>query len=312
MKKTILITGGAGFIGSSLAEKLASDKNARIIIIDNLLTGSLNKVPTSEYDNVTFIKGDVNKLPELAHAFTEYKPNHVFHFAAVVGVKRTLENPLMVLNDLEGIRNVLQLSKKSGVERVLYSSSSEVYGEATSEEQHEERTPLNSRLPYAVVKNACEAFLRAYHREFNLNYTIFRFFNTYGPKQSKDFVISRFIASALKGEDITIYGDGGQSRTFCYIDDSIEACVNEFKKGKFINDVINIGNDKETKITELAELILRLTGSVSKIVHFPPLPEGDMKRRRPDITRMRTLFERELTPLEEGIQKILENPKFIL
>ena len=111
-------------------------------------------------------------------------------------------------------------------------------------------------LPYAIVKNIGEAFLRSYHKEFSLNYTIFRFFNTYGIKQTKDFVVSKFISAALKNEDIPIYGDGSQTRTFCYIDDNIEACLNAFYQEKFVNDVVNIGSDQETKIIDLANLII--------------------------------------------------------
>ena len=151
--------------------------------------------------------------------------DYVFHYAAVVGVKRTQENPIMVLNDIEGIKNVLQLSKNSSVKRVFFSSSSEVYGEPVELPQNEETTPLNSRVPYAIVKNVGESFFRSYFKSYGLPYTIFRFFNTYGPNQSEDFVIAKFLKSALINEDITIYGDGSQTRTFCYVDDNINTCI---------------------------------------------------------------------------------------
>src|SRR5437588_12842334 len=122
----------------------------------------------------------------------------------------------MVLDDIKGIQNVLHLAKNTGVKRVFFSSSSEVYGEPVEFPQNEFTTPLNSRLPYAVVKNVGEAFLRSYKQEFDLDYTIFRFFNTYGPKQSSDFVMTKFIKAALANDRITIYGDGSQTRTFCY------------------------------------------------------------------------------------------------
>lgn len=308
----ILITGGAGFIASSLAEKLADNENNYVVIVDNLLTGSLEKVPGAKHDNIRFIKCDVNDYSDISSVFYAYAFDYVFHYAAVVGVKRTLENPVMVLNDLNGIRNILHLSKNTGVERVYFSSSSEVYGEPVEYPQNEDTTPLNSRLPYAIVKNVGEAYLKSYRKEFGLDYTIFRFFNTYGPKQSKDFVISRFISKALKGEDITIYGDGSQTRTFCYVDDNIEACVSAFYNNKFVNDVVNIGGDVEVSIIELAQLILKLTGSKSRIVHQPPLEEGDMTRRRPDTTKMRQLLNRSLVPLEEGLKKVIANNSFIL
>jgi UDP-glucose 4-epimerase len=187
-----------------------------------------------------------------------------------------------------------------------------VYGEPVELPQHEETTPLNSRLPYAIVKNIGEAYLKSYKQEFGLDYTVFRFFNTYGPKQSKDFVISKFINRALKNENIEIFGEGKQTRTFCYVDDNVEATINSFNKNMFVNDVVNIGSDIEMTILELAKTIIRLTNSQSKIVHLPPLAEGDMTRRQPDATKMKQLLQRPFLPLEEGLKKILGNTNFIL
>jgi UDP-glucose 4-epimerase len=214
----------------------------------------------------------------------------------------------MVLDDIYGIRNILDLSKRTGVKRVFYASSSEVYGEPVHLPQHETITPLNSRLPYAVVKNVGESYFRSYHQEYGLEYTIFRFFNTYGPKQSTDFVMSRFIKSALANEDIQIYGDGSQTRTFCYIEDHLDACTKAMESDRVVNDVANIGNGKIVTILELAETIIRLTNSKSKIMHLPPLEEGDMTRRQPDISKMNELLGRPFTSLEEGIQHILNHP----
>ncbi len=308
----ILVTGGAGFIPSYLAEKLGERKENFVVIVDNLLTGSLTKIPPSRHSNIKFIKGDVNDFHELSRIFRSYSFDYVFHYAAVVGVKRTLENPVKVLNDINGIRNVLELAKNTSVKRVYYSSSSEVYGEPVEYPQNEETTPLNSRLPYAIVKNVGEAFLRSYKKEFGIDYTVFRFFNTYGPKQSKEFVVSRFIAKALKGEDISIYGDGSQTRTFCFIEDNIEATTNAFYENKFINDVVNIGGETEVAIRDLAELIIKLTASRSKIIHVPALEEGDMTRRKPDVSKMKLLLNRPLLPLEEGLKRVIANTQYIL
>jgi UDP-glucose 4-epimerase len=309
-QKNILITGGAGFVASAMAEKLAADESNNIIIVDNLLTGDINRIPNKE--NVKFIKADVNRFEDISGVFYAFPFDYVFHYAAVVGVKRTTDNPVMVLDDITGVKNILSLSKNTGVKRVFFSSSSEVYGEPVEMPQNEHTTPLNSRLPYAIVKNVGEAFLKSYKKEFNLDYTIFRFFNTYGPKQSKDFVISKFIAKALKGEDITIFGDGMQTRTFCYIDDNIQACYNAFKNNEVMNDVINIGNDNEMTVIDLAKTIIRLSKSTSKIVYLPPLEEGDMSRRNPDISKMKKLLGRELTDIETGLTRVINNPSFIL
>ncbi|HNE94311.1 MAG TPA: NAD-dependent epimerase/dehydratase family protein, partial [Chitinophagaceae bacterium] len=172
--------------------------------------------------------------------------------------------------------------------------------------QNEYTTPLNSRLPYAVVKNIGEAYCRSYHQEFELDYTIFRFFNTYGPKQSQDFVMSKFLNAALNNQDITIYGDGSQTRTFCYIDDNLDACLTTFKNDAYKNDVYNIGNDDIITIKQLAETIIELTNSKSKIVYLPPLKEGDMTKRQPDISKMKELLNRDLLPYKEGIKKVIK------
>lgn len=307
----ILVTGGAGFIPSEMAARLALDPANEVVAVDNLLTGDLRKLPLDR-SNLHFIKCDVNRFEDISSVFFAYRPEYVFHYAAVVGVKRTTDNPVMVLHDIDGIRNVLDLSKNTGVKRVYFSSSSEVYGEPVEIPQNEHTTPLNSKLPYAIVKNLGEAFLRSYHKEFGLEYTVFRFFNTYGPKQSRDFVVSKFIRAALKGDDITIYGDGGQTRTFCYIDDNIDACFNAFKRQEAVNDVVNIGSDVEISILELARLVIELTGSKSKLVHLPPLEEGDMTRRMPDVSRMRQLLGHEPVKLRDGLQRILADTRFIM
>lgn len=307
----ILVTGGAGFIGSCLAEKLASRKENFVVVVDNLRTGSLMKIPISKYNNIKFIKADVNDFKDISSIFYAYSFDYVFHYAALVGVKRTLDNPVMVLNDLTGIKNMLNLSKNTGVKRIYFSSSSEVYGEPVEFPQNEHTTPLNSRLPYAIVKNVGEAYLRAYKQEFNLDFTIFRFFNTYGPRQSTDFVMSKFISQAMLNQDISIYGDGKQTRTFCYIDDNIDACTNAFYENLCINDVANIGSDRETTILELAEMIIKETKSKSKVVFLPALAEGDMTRRKPDITKMKLLLKREIISLEEGIHHLINQKHLI-
>lgn len=300
--KKILITGGAGFVPSSLADKLL-EKNYKVVLVDNLLTGKKSNIPI--HQNCKFIKGDANCYNTMSSIMLSHQFDYVFHYAAVVGVLRTLENPILVLDDIQGIKNILTLCKNTKVKRVFFSSSSEVYGEPVHLPQHEHDTPLNSRLPYAVVKNVGESYFRSFHQEYGLDYTIFRFFNTYGPKQSTDFVMSKFIKAARKNEDITIYGDGSQTRTFCYIDDNLEACIACLEHDLFVNDVINIGNDIIISINELAENIIKLTGSSSKIVNLPALEDGDMTRRQPDINKMRSILKRDLLPYQEGIKKIL-------
>lgn len=307
----ILITGGAGNVGSSLADYLSNDTNNEIVIFDNLLTGSILKLPSRQKKNWKFIKGDVNNYRDISVVMTSNYFDYVFHYAAVVGVERTTNNPKMVLDDIEGIKNVLDLAKNTGVKRVFYSSSSEVYGEPVEMPQNEETTPLNSKLPYAIVKNIGEAFLKSYQKEFGLNYTIFRFFNTYGPNQSVDFVIAKFISLALENKDIGIYGEGNQTRTFCYITDNLEVTDLILANGYFKNEIVNIGNDIEYSIKKLAETVIRVTKSKSKVIHLPPLKEGDMTRRKPDISKVKNLLKRDLVSLEQGIENVIKYSKWI-
>lgn len=303
--RKILVTGGAGNIGGSLVRKLVMDPENQVVVADNLITGYPQNLPAKEdFRNLTFIKCDVNDFNDIMPVMTSYGFDFVFHYAAVVGVQRTLANPVMVLRDIDGIRHILSLAKNTGVKRVFYSSSSEVYGEPVEIPQHEKTTPLNSRLPYAIVKNLGEAFCQSYFQEYGLNYTIFRFFNTYGPLQSSDFVLSRFVRAALRNEPLTIYGDGSQSRTFCYIDDNIELTTRALYENHFVNDVVNVGSDIEVNVLKLAEVVRATLGSSSEIVHLPALKEGDMTRRKPDISKMKTVLQRELTPLEEGIRRV--------
>lgn len=308
MKKiTYLITGGAGNIGSALASRLAQEKCNNIIVVDNLSTGKIEKLP--EKENITFIKANTNNYNDIVPIFGRYNFDFVFHYAAVVGVKRTLKNPMMVLEDIEGIKNILLLSKNTGVKRVFYSSSSEVYGEPFEIPQNEKTTPLNSRLPYAIVKNIGEAFFKSYQEEYGLDYTVFRFFNTYGVNQSDDFVVPIFIKLALKNDPIHIYGDGLQTRSFCYVDDNVDACINAINAPSCLNDVINIGSDKEQTILSLAQEIIKITNSKSEIKFLPPLDEGDMMRRCPDTSKMKKILNRDLISLEEGIKKLVNHYK---
>ncbi len=308
--RKILVTGGAGNIGSALTQGLLNEKDTFITVVDDLSTGNISKLPI-HHPQFKFIKADVNNREEIIDIMLSNQFDYVFHYAAYVGVQRTQENPIRVLNDIEGIKNILSLAKNTGVKRVFFSSSSEVYGEPVTIPQHEETTPLNSRVPYAVVKNVGEAFCKSYFQEYGLNYTIFRFFNTYGPNQTADFVMSKFLGQAINNQPVTIYGNGSQTRTFCYVTDNVEATVKALNNGLFVNDVINIGGDVVITILELAVLIIKLTNSKSEIQFLPPLSDGDMTRRQPDNSKMKKILGRELIPLAAGIQKLIESPTFM-
>lgn len=306
MMRRILITGGAGNVGGSLARRLAVNSENHITIVDNLLTGNRNKLPSTSHENWQFIRADINDYSEISAIMMTRPFDYVFHYAAVVGVARTIANPKLVLDDIDGLKNVLNLSKNTQVKRVFFSSSSEVYGEPVEYPQNEESTPLNSRLPYAIIKNLGETFCKSYYQEYGLPFTIFRFFNTFGPLQSEDFVVARFLRLALNDDPITINGDGMQTRTFCFIADNLDVTEQILYSGEAENSILNVGSDEEVTIIELARLIISITGSKSKIVHLPPLKEGDMSRRRPDISKMRKILGRDPMPLREGILNMIE------
>jgi len=310
-KNKILVTGGAGNVGSALVYKLLQNEDNYVVIVDNLSTGFVSKLPQIQNESWKFINADVNNYVDISTIMHSYNFHHVFHYAAVVGVQRTQNNPIAVLNDIDGIKNILNLSKNSSVKHVYFASSSEVYGEPVQLPQHEFDTPLNSRVPYAVVKNVGECFFRSYWQAYHLPYTIFRFFNTYGPNQSTDFVISRFLAAALKNKEITIYGDGSQTRTFTHVDDNIDVCNKIFEEKLLINDVINIGNDELFTIKELANLIIKITNSTSKLIYLPPLKDGDMTRRQPDNTKMKEILNKKLITIEQGINLMMTNKQFL-
>jgi UDP-glucuronate decarboxylase len=304
MKDYILITGVAGNIGSSLALSLLK-KNYNIIGIDNFLTGKKKKLPNKSYRNFKFIFGDVNNKKKISNIFKSYKIKFIFHFSAVVGVQRTQQFPLKVMNDIVGTKNLLDLSVKYKIKRFFYSSSSEIYGEPVRLPLHEENSPLNSRIPYSVVKNVSENYVKIFKEEFNLNYTIFRFFNTFGPNQSEDFVIPKFVKLAFKNLSIPIYGDGRQTRTFLYIDDNIDTIINCFEKNLYINDILNIGSHIQYRIIDLAKKIVQLTNSSSKLKYLPALTKGDMKRRQPDNKKMKKALRKKFMNLDLALQKYI-------
>lgn len=299
----ILVTGGCGNIGSKLVEKLLENKDNRLVICDNLSTG---KQFPKKSGNWHFVRCDINDERRVENDLQYGNTyDHIFHLAAVVGVQRTQENPVSVLRDIDGFKNILNIAINNSKGRFFFTSSSEVYGEPVEIPLNEERSPLNAREPYAVVKNVGEIFCKTYKKEYDLDYTIFRLFNTYGPNQSTDFVVPRFVAAAKKNEDITIYGDGSQTRTFTYVDDTIDTFVKCLDENLGINETINVGSEHMITVLQLAEIVVSLTNSKSKIVFLPPLKAGDMTRRQPDNTKMRKILGRDLLSLKEGIMKLI-------
>jgi len=301
----ILVTGGAGFIGNHLVKALLNDPLAYVVIMDNMSSIDFSRLPDKNIPNWEFIKGNANKYEDIKSVFQQHSFEYIFHYAAFVGVEQNLKQPVSVFEDLKGIEYLLQFSIKHQVKRFIYASSSEVYGNSPSFPQYEDSTPLNARLPYGAVKATGEAFVRAYQQQFGLPYSIFRFFNVYGSTQRHDFVMQKFLSAALKGENLYIYGDGQQKRTFCFIDDATQTVINAYRNPEAENLIMNVGNSKEYTILQLAQYIQKVTGAKSSIIHKDRIRKEEIFRRLPDNSRMKRFLQRPLTSLEEGIKKMI-------
>lgn len=308
--KKFLITGGAGFIGSHLSEKLIS-LGYKVVCLDNLSTGKLENIAKIEKSpNFKFIKADVNKIKQVESLFKENQFDGIFHYAATVGVKRTLENPLEVLEDIEGIKNILNLSLKYNKPKIVFSSSSEVYGEPKEIPEREDGL-INPQIPYAVVKLIGEKFCQAYYQKYNLKTCSLRFFNVYGPKQESGgygFVVGMFIRRVLEGKAPEVFEDGSQTRDFTFIDDNIEASLRAMKSEKANGQVINIGKGRPLTIFDLADKIIDLATPKKKIK--PKLIKNkrtDVKHRFPEVGKMIKLLDfYPKVSLEQGLKKTID------
>ncbi|MEM2074301.1 MAG: UDP-glucuronic acid decarboxylase family protein [Nitrososphaeria archaeon] len=309
--KRILVTGGAGFIGSHLCEKLLKDGN-EVICVDNFFTGSKKNIVhllNNPYFEV--IRHDITfplyvEVDEVYHLACPASPIH-YQFDPVQTVKTS------VLGSI----NMLGLAKRLKI-KILLASTSEVYGNPTVHPQPETYwgnvNPIGPRACYDEGKRCAETLFFDYYRQHKVKIKIARIFNTYGPRMSSNDgrVISNFIVQALKNEDITVYGDGTQTRSFCYIDDLIEGLVKLMNTEDNITGPINLGNPEEVSILELAYKIKDLAGSSSKII-FKPLPEDDPVKRQPDITLAKKILGWEpKISLEEGLRKTINYFEILL
>lgn len=298
-----LVTGGAGFLGSHLCERLLADNN-EVICLDNYFTGRMANVShLRDNKNFELIRHDVTEpiLLEVDRIFNLACPASPIHYQ--FNPVKTIKTSVM------GAINMLGLAKRVHA-RILQASTSEVYGDPSVHPQIESYwgnvNPIGVRSCYDEGKRVAETLFMDYHRQNNVDIRIVRIFNTYGPRMlSNDGrVVSNFIVQALKGDDITIYGDGSQTRSFCYVSDLIEAFVRMINQEKIIGPV-NIGNPGEFTMLQLANEVISLTGSKSKIV-YKPLPNDDPKMRRPDITLAKEILSWEpLVPLRQGLEKTI-------
>ncbi len=301
--KRVLVTGGAGFVGSHLCDRLLADGHT-VVCLDNLFTGSKSNIehlmPNPKF---SFVHHDVQKPYAVP-------VDWIFNLACPASPKHYQFDPVeTVRTNVLGMINMLDLAKATGA-RVLQASTSEVYSDPTCHPQEESYwgnvNPISRRACYDEGKRCAETLCFDYHREYHVDIRVIRIFNTYGPRMAKDDgrVVSNFVLQALRGEDITIYGDGSYTRSFQYVDDLIEGMIRMMTTEDFTGPV-NIGNPGEFTILELAQIVIEMTGSSSKIVHLPAV-EHDPKQRKADITlaKEKLGWEPKL-PLRDGLKKTI-------
>ncbi|HEV3060929.1 MAG TPA: UDP-glucuronic acid decarboxylase family protein [Vicinamibacterales bacterium] len=304
MSQRVVITGAAGFIGSHLAEALL-DRGYSVIGIDNLLTGDTSNIAHLVNRDFAFIKHDVTN-----YIYIDGPVDFVLHWASPASPIDYLELPIPTLKvGALGTHKALGLAKAKGA-RFVIASTSEVYGDPLEHPQKETYwgnvNPVGPRGVYDEAKRFAEAMTMAYHRYHGVDTKIVRIFNTYGPRMrlNDGRAVPAFMSQALRNEDVTVFGDGSQTRSFTYITDLVDGIIRLMLSGE--NDPVNIGNPHEMTIKEIAETIIRMTGSTSRLI-YKELPTDDPKQRRPDITRARTLLHWEpKVHLEEGLVKTIE------
>jgi UDP-glucuronate decarboxylase len=309
-RKRILVTGGAGFIGSHLCERLL-DQNHEVICLDNFFTGHKdNVVHLLNHPYFELIRHDIVN-PILLEV------DQIYNFACPASPCSYQVNPVKtVKTSVMGAINMLGLAKRVHC-RILQASTSEVYGDPQEHPQTETYwgnvNCIGIRSCYDEGKRVAETLMFDYRRQNNVDSKIIRIFNTYGPRMNENDgrVVSNFVCQALKGEDITVYGDGSQTRSFCFVDDLVEGAIRMMEKDDFFGPV-NLGNPKEFTIKSLAEMVIRLTGTRSKIIN-KPLPPDDPVQRQPDISlASKELDWKPTVELEEGLERTIAYFKNVL
>lgn len=300
----VLVTGGSGFIGSHLVKKLI-DKKYEVRVLD---------LSTPRNSKVEFLKGNVTNLGDVRKAVKDCE--YVFHMASLMSVENTEKNPIETLNtNIDGTRNVLECCLNENVKKILFTSSSEVYGESRKFPTPETGS-YQPKSCYGISKVTSEEYVKSYGRLYGLNFIILRYFNVYGPGQSTNFVIPKFVDLALRGEPIAIHGSGDQTRAFCFIDDIINGTFIAFFKKEVKNEIFNIGNGNEPiKIKLLAKNIIKLAKSNSYLKYLPfsqtdRSAKREIFKRIPDISKARKMlgYEPEVE-LKSGIMKVIEHMK---
>ena len=304
LRQRVLVTGGAGFVGSHLCERLL-DQGANVLCVDNFFTGSR--------DNVAHLLANPH-FELMRHDVTfplHVEVDAIYNLACPASPIHYQHDPVATTKvSVLGALNMLGLAKRTGA-RILQASTSEVYGDPSMHPQPEAYwgnvNPIGPRSCYDEGKRCAETLFFDYHRQHEIDIKVARIFNTYGPRMHPNDgrVVSNFIVQALTGQDIPIYGDGSQTRSFCYVDDLVDGLVRFMDAGQGVHGPINLGTPEEFSMIELAQVVLELCGSRSRLVHRP-LPTDDPRQRRPDITQARALLNwSPTTRLREGLQQTI-------
>lgn len=313
-RKTALVTGGAGFIGSHLCKALV-EKGYNVICVDNLLTGNKRNIaPLVDNERFTFIQKNIlvsDFASQLADRISDVGVTHIFHLASPASPVQYQDHPIETIQvNTQGTYTMLQLARKLPA-RFLFASTSEVYGNPGEHPQKESYwgnvNSFGARSCYDESKRCGEAYVYTFLTKFNVDARIVRIFNTYGPNMEKDDgrVVSNFINQAIRDKPITVYGDGSQTRSFCYVSDLVDGIIRAMETD-VRGEVINLGNPDERSVKDIAQLIQHMTGSRSSIV-TQDLPVDDPTRRQPDISKARTLLGWEpKVGLDEGLKKTIE------
>ncbi len=307
----ILITGGAGFIGSTLADKLIN--NHKIIVIDNFndyydISIKENNVKHNlSNQNYKLYRADICNRDIVKEIFEQNKIDIVVHIAARAGVRPSLENPLeYIRSNIEGTINILENMKNYNCKKIIFASSSSVYGNCIAEKFSEDLKVTEPISPYAATKSACEQFLYTYSKLYDIQTVCLRFFTVYGPRQRPDLAIRKFVELIEKGEPIPVYGDGTTMRDYTYIDDIIGGIIKAIRYDKTQYEIINLGGGAPVTLNQMIETIEKVMGKKA-IINRLPMQPGDVNKTVSDITKAKTLLDYSpQTTFEEGIKRFIE------
>lgn len=308
----ILITGGAGFIGSTLADKLL-EKNNKIVVIDNFNDYYSPKLKEKnikhnlDNKNYKLYRGDICDKNLLSKIFEENKIDVVVHIAASAGVRPSIENPLSyVKNNIEGTVNIVEVMKENGIKKIVFASSSSIYGNCKEEIFSEDLKVSEPISPYAASKSACEQFLYTYSKLFDIQVVALRFFTVFGPRQRPDLAIRKFIDLIKEDRPIPVYGDGTTIRDYTYVDDIVDGIISAINYNDTPYEIINLGGGAPVSLNEMISTIEKVLNKKATIEHLP-MQLGDVNKTAADITKAKKLLNyNPKTSFKEGIIKFIE------